>query len=241
MCAFDGKIGDRRAVHRDAVGAKLLCRQPGDREGSPFRRFGIACIKFGIGSCSRQCPRNRRLQALNAAAFLVNQNEKILPPDGLTYVVDQPFELTSVEDVAAKQNQPGGPDVAIKAALVVGHDNAGQANDQARSHRSWALRGQLVKTRPAGADAPAGISRNLRLSVRGHPAILIALRLKLRANVARLFSRARRSDDKPVIGAFREIGGCYVGRFAGKRGSVLLLHVGKPLQSVDAARRRMRH
>jgi hypothetical protein len=129
MRAFDGEIGDRSAVHRDAVGTKLIGRQSRNGKRRFLRFFRVIRVEFGKGCRRRESPRDRRLQALDAAALLIGQDQKIVAADGLVNVVKDTRKLASVEDVAAEQDHSGWLDVAIEAALVVRHRDAGKADD----------------------------------------------------------------------------------------------------------------
>ena len=105
-----GKIEDGRAIHVMPKTEKLVRRQPRDGKGSALGLFGDhahkARHKAAAGGSLR---RQRRLQALHTAAFLIDQDEKIGPPDRLANLADEAPQLLAVRNVAAEKDQtPAG-------------------------------------------------------------------------------------------------------------------------------------
>ena len=119
MCAFDRQIDDGRAVHRDSERLELFRGQTRHGEGRTLGFFRVAGKKSRIGGGGRKIARHRRLQALHAPAFLINQDEEIRSADRFANFGDEALQLLGRHDVATKQNQTRRSNLAVKAPFFI--------------------------------------------------------------------------------------------------------------------------
>ena len=107
MGTGDGKIENRRAVCVDAERAQILGRLA---RGQRRERAGLLRIggieraeRGGVGQLAPQ----RRPQALHAAAFLVDQNERAITADCFETIGDKPADLVMSQAIAREQDDAG--------------------------------------------------------------------------------------------------------------------------------------
>jgi hypothetical protein len=91
-------------------------------------------VKSRICGGGRKIARHRRLQALHAPAFLIDQNEKIGSANCFANLGHEALQLLSGRDVATKQDQPCRLNFAVKAPFFIRQSWAREAGDQSRDH-----------------------------------------------------------------------------------------------------------
>ena len=111
MGAWRGHVENRRAIHIDPGFIQIRRHQPCDGVRRIKRSRRIILIEM------RECPRGRifsplrRPHPLDAPAFLVHQNQKIIA-NAVTRTGYKARNLIARDTIAGKQDQPAGSDIA---------------------------------------------------------------------------------------------------------------------------------
>ena len=74
----------------------------------------------------------RRAETRDAAAFLVDENRRVLPADDVAKILDQPGDVLWRADIAREQDQAEGAGLLKEGALGVRQRRAGAAEDDRR-------------------------------------------------------------------------------------------------------------
>ncbi len=119
----DGQIEDGCAIHRNAETEKLFRRQPRHGKGCVLGFFSVPDKELSICGSSRKIARHGRLQALHAAAFLIDQDKKVAPAYRLASLADEAPQLLGVGNIAAKQDQTRGLHLAVEAPFFIGQNS----------------------------------------------------------------------------------------------------------------------
>ena len=103
----DRHVGDRQAIDIDAESREIGRDQAGAelRGGKPH--LAIPVVERAIGRARRIARPMRRPEALDAAAFLVDQDRRLAADDGAKFL-DQPAQAVRLSDVALEDDEAPG-------------------------------------------------------------------------------------------------------------------------------------
>jgi hypothetical protein len=76
----------------------------------------------------------RRLESLHAAAFLIDQNERVVTPDDRAHFPDKRADLIGIFDIAREQDEPKWLGRFKQCALLVVQTSSGAAKDAGACH-----------------------------------------------------------------------------------------------------------
>ena len=118
VSARNGKVEDGGAIGVDAEVAQITGNEAGGGFGGDACAVGVAeFIAYGIGGSWRQSAAERGSQALHAAAFLVDEDERFIRADGGKRVGDEAADLVVGLAIAREQDDPERAHVASGSGL----------------------------------------------------------------------------------------------------------------------------
>ena len=115
----------REAARRSGVSIGI-----GGGTASYGRHGGVGVVQAAVTGSGRQVQPMRRLQALDPAAFLIDEHEDFVACDGSLEVGDERPELLRVAAIAPKQNQAAGAALSKVAPLVIVERQARTTGDE---------------------------------------------------------------------------------------------------------------
>ena len=142
MGAIDRDIADRRAIDGDAGIVQHGCDQARVQPCRLGSRFRIAGREVADPPGRRKSRPFRRTHPRDAAAFLIDQDRSIRPPDRVPQVGDECPDLIGRLAVAAEQDEAEGIGLPEELAFFRGKGGTGAAVDD----RGGKLRGGSLAT-----------------------------------------------------------------------------------------------
>lgn len=130
VAAGDGQVEDRRAVAVDRQGAQFGGDEAGGVEGGAAGLDGVGGVEGGVVRGRGQCAGERGTQALDAAAFLVDQDEDFGGGEGFEDGGDQRADLGGAVAVAGEQDDAARAFAAQERRFVDGEFGAREAGDE---------------------------------------------------------------------------------------------------------------
>ena len=102
------QIQHRQAVDGDSEAMKVVGDEPGAVERGSTPRFPVSFIERTQLGAAGICTPVRRLEALHAPPFLVDEHRSIGAADAIAEVADQGFDLVGRPAVTLKKNESPG-------------------------------------------------------------------------------------------------------------------------------------